>query len=1544
MGIVTPPASGSLVNHSDGTVTYTPNAGFTGEDTFVYTVQDDLGAVSNPATVTITVLPPPNQPPFAANDNALTLRDTPVVLNLTVNDVDVDGVVVTTSLAIDTPPLHGTLTNHLNGTVTYTPPAGFTGEDHFAYTVQDNVGAVSNIALVTVTVEPPNQPPVANADDAFTTEDNAVVINLLGNDVDADGFLAPATVGFMEAPLNGFLTNHDDGTVTYTPNTGFAGTDTFRYIVEDDDGALSDPTLVTVQVFGPGNIAPITGADAAATGEATPVTIPVLDNDFDLDGRLVTATLLVVNQPISGTYRVDALAGTVVYTPTAGFSGQDSLQYTVDDNDGATSAPTTVTLTVQPVVVHLPVANAGADLFEEAGDVAVLNGTGSSGDSLQFGWTQLAGPPVALLGADTAAAIFFFPDTTLALTFRLTVTDANGRTASDTVDVFPFVNAPPPSLKTVPVPEPDNLMDFVQDRDAAIALGKALFWDMQVGSDGTQACATCHYAAGTDTRLKNTLNPGANGVFDTGSPNAVLSPADFPFHTSIADSDDVVGAQGVVRTDFVSIVPGAALEDGSPLSDPLFNWNGTNVRQVTGRNPPSVINAVFNIRSFWDGRANYVFNGVNPFGNRDPNNPTLWQALPDGSLGALVVRLEKASLSSQAVGPPGSGVEMAWDGRTFRDLGRKLFSLQPLGQQRVDPTDSRLGPLVHPSGVGLDTTYPALIQAAFRPYLWDSAQQVDGEYTLMEANFSLFFGLAIQMYESTLVSDDSPYDRYQEGDTSALTDSQQRGLEVFMGKGKCAICHTNATFTGASFNDQGQEPFETPAEQLVELMVMGNGELAFYDNGFYNIGVRPTAEDPGVGGTDPFGNPLSFTRLAVDGVNIGPPFLLNPPVNPNLGVAVNGSFKTPSLRNVELTPPYMHNGSMATLRQVIEFYLRGGNFAAENIADLDANIELLSTMTEQDVIDLENFMRALTDERVRYQQAPFDHPQLFVPNGLLPDGSEERMEIPAVGAAGGPPLPAYLDTHPALAVHTTADRTTVVAGEVVRLTITVENTGDVPLDHVTVQNNLPDCTPAGPQTDVWASGVLDIGETWVFTCDVVAGGALNPAVTVAAQDVTTDAPTQDESVTTLQLLDSDIDVVKSASAPAVFPGEVVTYTYRVSLFAGNDPIHSLTIHDDRCNPLTRTGGDANGNEAVDPGEVWTYTCAMPLFQTTTNTVTVSGLDSRDRPVDWDDSLTVVVTPPDPAIDVLKSASAYFVEPGQVVTYTYQVDAFFGNVPLHDVRLSDDKCAPVAFAGGDGNHNGVLDLDEVWRYTCTAPLTEAATSIVTAIATDTYGNRTDWLDWVTVEVNAPGSITIINDAGQPVPFEFTFEGQPFLLEGGASTGFGGLEAGDYTITETPTGNWTLLSVACDNGFSLPLPNPPEATVTLLRGEHLTCTFLNERPNLSALSLFQALPGPGQVEVRWTTEAETGVVGFNLLRGTTAEGPFHPVNPNLILARGDAQSGETYTYVDRTVFGGETYYYLLQEVLANGETVDHAGNIVAVTPDGGGYRLYLPFITR
>ncbi|RMH79225.1 MAG: cytochrome C peroxidase, partial [Calditrichaeota bacterium] len=356
-------------------------------------------------------------------------------------------------------------------------------------------------------------------------------------------------------------------------------------------------------------------------------------------------------------------------------------------------------------------------------------------------------------------------------------------------------DAPPP-LSTLPVPEPTNLMDFVKDKDAAIRLGKAFFWDMQVGSDGIQACASCHFHAGADNRFKNQISPhGAppatspTDVFEVAGPNATLTASHFPIHrladpedhesAVLFDSDDVVSSQGVFDAVFLDLAPGVAVDDVTFVADPVFQVGGVNTRRVEPRNTPTVINAVFNVENFWDGRAKFLFNGVNPFGALDPSACIL-EKQPDGSVLPVSVLIDRASLASQAVGPPLSDFEMASAGKAFPKLGKKMLSVPPLAKQLVDPTDSVLGPLSLSPAKGIAGTYADMIAAAFHDKYWDSDKLFNldkveigsgtpsstDEYTLMEMNFSLFWGLAVQLYEATLVSDDTPFDRFQSGDAS----------------------------------------------------------------------------------------------------------------------------------------------------------------------------------------------------------------------------------------------------------------------------------------------------------------------------------------------------------------------------------------------------------------------------------------------------------------------------------------------------------------------------------------------------------------------------------------------------------------------------------------------------------------------------------------------------------------------------------------------------------------------------------------------------------
>lgn len=630
------------------------------------------------------------------------------------------------------------------------------------------------------------------------------------------------------------------------------------------------------------------------------------------------------------------------------------------------------------------------------------------------------------------------------------------------------------ALKTVPIPKPTNLKDFIRNEDAAIRLGKALFWDMQVGSDGVMACASCHFHAGTDPRSKNQLHPGPDNVVDDGV-NYQLNPGNFPFHKLedpdnrfsrvLSSTNDVIGSQGVFLSKFISTIPGEQVDNVMPVLDPVFNINNINVRQVTGRNTPSTVNAVFNFRNFWDGRAQNIFNGVNPFGLRDPNAKVL-KAVKKDQLDAVRVILKNSALASQAVGPPLSAVEESGTGRTFPDVGQKfqgtfktkkapkdtsvkLRALVPLGKQYVADDDSVLGKLSNSTKndlqPGLNKSYEEMIKEAFKPEWWDSTLLINvaangnlsfvpskqpknptpsdthpvtppselapRQFTQMDYNFALFMGLAIQMYESTLVSDDTPLDRHLSGKKPVLTTAQLRGKDVFEGKGKCINCHSGPELTGASVANVKDE--------RIERMIMGDGNEAVYDNGFYNIGVRPTADDLGVGGKDPFSNFLSESRLAQIGkfeqlLGESP----NISVSPNEMVVADGAFKTPGLRNIALTAPYFHNGGKLSLRQVVDFYDRGGDFHEQNIKNLDPDIVDLG-LSEQEKDDLVAFLQALTDDRVRYEKAPFDHPQLFVPNGhpgnnnsVTDNGygnaTDSLLEIPVVGKNGGAGMPNFL--------------------------------------------------------------------------------------------------------------------------------------------------------------------------------------------------------------------------------------------------------------------------------------------------------------------------------------------------------------------------------------------------------------------------------------------------------------------------------------------------------------------------------------------------------
>ena len=176
-----------------------------------------------------------------------------------------------------------------------------------------------------------------------------------------------------------------------------------------------------------------------------------------------------------------------------------------------------------------------------------------------------------------------------------------------------------------------------------------------------------------------------------------------------------------------------------------------------------------------------------------------------------------------------------------------------------------------------------------------------------------------------------------------------------------------------------------------------------------NTAVTPTTDDIGWGGTAPFKNPLTgrrfplaFTSLSLLQRESLLPFetpFLDPFFPTRIRDNKKGLFKVPGLRNVALTGPYFHNGSVMNLAEVMDVYVRGGNFPTENIHDLDPIIgEGLSLLQGRDDLHgaLVAFLRSLTDPRVKKESAPFDHPELFIPEG----DPEVLRRIPAKDAFG----------------------------------------------------------------------------------------------------------------------------------------------------------------------------------------------------------------------------------------------------------------------------------------------------------------------------------------------------------------------------------------------------------------------------------------------------------------------------------------------------------------------------------------------------------------
>lgn len=335
-----------------------------------------------------------------ANPIAATLaEDGSIVLNLMGAVSDVDGDALTLSV---THPQSGALVQNANGSYTYTPTVNYNGSDNFTYTVSDGQLTVGSSIRLTITAV--NDIAVAVNDTAATNQGQTVRINVLGNDSDIDnstGANAGLAARVIANPAHGSVSFNPDGSLNYTPEASFFGSDSFTYIA--NDGVADSNVAAATITVNAANRPPVAADDTATLNEDSSIRLALLANDSNPSGHALT--LLIASQPAHGKLVLNA-DNTVTYTPLADWSGEDSFTYRLKDSPstgaGLTSNLATVRLIVNaqadaPTLVLTDTAGQGRELFRTGWEsVANKNTTFTRVPQKELeGWTSTTRPELS---------------------------------------------------------------------------------------------------------------------------------------------------------------------------------------------------------------------------------------------------------------------------------------------------------------------------------------------------------------------------------------------------------------------------------------------------------------------------------------------------------------------------------------------------------------------------------------------------------------------------------------------------------------------------------------------------------------------------------------------------------------------------------------------------------------------------------------------------------------------------------------------------------------------------------------------------------------------------------------------------------------------------------------------------------------------------------------------------------------------------------------------------------------------------------------------
>ena len=343
--------------------------------------------------------------PVANPDTLNASQDTPLIINiasdLLANDTHATGDPLSFVSFTQPSQAGSTVANNNDGTLTYTPAAGFTGVDSFTYTIEDTANN-QDTATVTINVSAAgNTPPVANDVNVTTDEDVPVTFDPTANDTDADGDALTITGFDAVSTQGGAIIDNGNNLLTYTPLTNFNGADSFTYTISDGNGGTDSATVfITVNAVND----PLVCTDVNLGTETDKVLSIDVDNVLlstctDPDGD--TISLSSTTQPtVAGSMLADNGAGTLTYTPAPGFTGQDTFTYTATDGNAFDTR--TVFIDVGKVFGNFTMLDAGGSTFGGTNDVATIwdGSLNTSVTSTNFNMT---------MGSDANYPFFGFP-------------------------------------------------------------------------------------------------------------------------------------------------------------------------------------------------------------------------------------------------------------------------------------------------------------------------------------------------------------------------------------------------------------------------------------------------------------------------------------------------------------------------------------------------------------------------------------------------------------------------------------------------------------------------------------------------------------------------------------------------------------------------------------------------------------------------------------------------------------------------------------------------------------------------------------------------------------------------------------------------------------------------------------------------------------------------------------------------------------------------------------------------------------------------------